>query len=205
MWLPAVKSVCALGLLAKNTPPPKPMCCSPSLSALSWVPNSPCMMICISLPRVKQTVCMVRTPNFCVQKCYVWDKLHIAMCVQASLPVSMRAETPAAPLITMANCSSAWRNHGGRCLLLAKSPPSFWNLPFIWVFFVSAQLERSLWKLYVRLRESPTHTNADTQTIRHNKRRVLNSKHGQIQTRITEPWELDIKGGSKTRNICSMV
>lgn len=41
MWLPAVKSVCALSLLAKNTPPPKHMCCSPSLSALSWGPQFP--------------------------------------------------------------------------------------------------------------------------------------------------------------------
>lgn len=41
MLLPAVKSVCLLGLLAKNTPPCKHMCHSPSLSALSWGPQFP--------------------------------------------------------------------------------------------------------------------------------------------------------------------
>lgn len=76
--LPAVKSVCLPRLLAKNAPLCKHMCHFPSpLHLLLWlrVPNSPCMIICISLSSEKHTICMLYKSNFCIQKHQVWEQI----------------------------------------------------------------------------------------------------------------------------------
>lgn len=103
------------------------------------------------------------------------SKLHIVVCVRATLPVSMRVKAPAAPLITMSNCSSAGCNQGGggwvcwfSFLTSAKNPISILkSLFYLGVFFVFPQLECSLRKLSVQLRGSIMHTNTDMQAIRH--------------------------------------
>lgn len=148
----AVKSVCLLGLPPKNVPPCKHMCHIPSPYILSCGLGSPiphawsfASHYPIENKHCAWWKCVWCTRLISVTKSVTSEsKLHIVVCVQATLPVSMRVKAPAAPLITMSNRSSAGRNQGGggwvcwlSFLTSAKTPSPFHIPSFTWVCSLS--------------------------------------------------------------------
>lgn len=80
--LPAEKSVCLPSLPAKNASPCKHMCHIPSPCLSPGVLNSPCMIICISLPRASHKQCVRCTSLISVSESVTSEsKLHGGVCV----------------------------------------------------------------------------------------------------------------------------
>lgn len=136
-------------------------------------------------------------------------ELHIVLCAQVSIAVSMRVKAPAAPLITTSNSNSAGCNQDiagwvgwWSFLASAQTPSRFQKLSFTWVCSLSFHSLNALFEncLTVRLRATLC-IQTNMQAFRH--KTTCADFRTRADTDITmhtscSNWDM------KLRNTCSM-
>lgn len=212
--LPAVKSVCLLGLPAKNVPLCKHTCHIPSpLHPLLWhgVPIPHAWSFASHYP-VWSKLCVWCTSLISVSKMIMSKRrLHIVVCVQVSLLCQWGLRHLLHHWLRCLNSSSAGCHQdvaGWVCwwsfLVSAQTPSPFQNLPFTWVFSLTFHTSNALFEncLTVQLRATLC-IQTDMQAFRH--KTTCAEFRTQADTDITmhTPWNNEY-WDSKLRDICSM-